>query len=232
MGQTTKRRSALKNIALGLTIAFCVIVFNPIVWRVCCYKPYSQPSGSMEPALLVGDHWMASTWAYWWSPPRRGDVVVFRHPKQADTEYVKRIIGMPGNTVQMRNGHVVLNGQALRYEPAPDFVEPNNYGATRNIPQLIETLPDGQEVLVLDRRPDSPGDDTAMFTVPAGHYFMLGDNRDNSSDSRFAGSNDMGMVPAENIIGRATIIHLSFANGAVDLTPDNIRWSRLLKLVD
>ncbi len=232
MGQTKTPKSALKGIALGLTIAICATVLNPIVWRVCCYKPYSQPSGSMEPALLVGDHWMASTWAYWWSPTQRGDIVVFHHPKRAGEDFVKRIIGMPGDSIQIRNGRVVINGKELSYERMPDFVELDNFGSTRNVQQFQEVLPEGRKVLVLDRVPDGSGDDTTVFTVPTGHYFMLGDNRDNSSDSRFAGSNDLGMVPAENIIGRAAIVYMSFANGQADVSPDNIRWSRFLKLVD
>ncbi len=232
MEQPARRKSVLKAIALGLTIAVCAVVFNPIVWRVCCYKPYNQPSGSMEPALLVGDYWFASTWAYWWSPPQRGDVVAFHHPNKSGEDWVKRIIGIPGDRIQLRNGHVVLNGIELSYKAAPDFLKMDAYGNPRQIPQFVETLPEGGSVLILDRRPDSSGDDTREFTVPAGHYFMLGDNRDNSSDSRFQGGNDMGMVPAENIIGRAAIVYMSFANGQADVSPDNIRWSRLLKSVD
>lgn len=231
MGESAEPRSALRGVVLGVAIVFCAIMLNPIVWRVCCYKPYSQPSGSMEPALRIGDYWFASTWAYWGAGPSRGDIVAFRHPKQADTDYVKRIIGLPGETVQLRDGRVVINGTELGYAKAADFVELDSYGAARNIPQLVETLPEGRKVLILDRDPGSLADNTPLFAVPAGHYFMLGDNRDNSSDSRFDGPNDMGMVPAENIIGRAGLIYFSYDGEASGNREGGIRWERVLSFV-
>lgn len=232
MSGSRRTSSLLKGVALAIAIVTLSIVLNPIVWRVCCYKPYSQPSGSMEPTLLVGDYWYASTWAHWWSPPQCGDVVVFRHPGRPSEEFVKRIIGLPGDTIQMRSGHVVLNGKELVYAVAPDFVEMDPYGNGQRIPQFVESLPEGKVVHVLDRRSGSSGDNSSLFRIPPDHYFLLGDNRDNSSDSRYAGPGDMGLVPAGNIIGRAAIVYASFIDGQADLDPGNIRWSRVLKLVE
>ncbi|MEZ5925354.1 MAG: signal peptidase I [Hyphomicrobiaceae bacterium] len=219
-----KRPSRWRRAGLVLGVGILATVLNPFVWRVCCYKPYSQPSGSMEPTLLVGDYWLASTWAYWWSAPERGDVVVFDNPRSPAVQYVKRIVGLPSEVVQMRGGHVLINGRALGYRRIADLVESDRNGNPHSVAQFEEILPDRRSYRILDRAPDSPGDDTEDFQVPAGHYFMLGDNRDNSSDSRFPQT--MGMVPASNIRGRAAVIYYSLADTARD--GDDVRWSRVL----
>jgi signal peptidase I len=229
-----------------------------LVVRIFLYQPFNIPSGSMIPTLLIGDYLFVSKLSYGfskysfpWSPnifegrifgsePKRGDVAVFKLPRDNETDYIKRVIGLPGDKIQMIHGVLQINGKAVPKKRIEDFVGP---GSTCNhrrqgemhIEQYLETLPNGVSYKTLDCYEGSEGDDTQVFEVPAGHFFMMGDNRDNSSDSRF-GYAGVGFVPLENFVGRADVIFFSVDENAGLLQPwrwpFEIRWSRFFNLID
>jgi len=198
-----------------------------LVIRTVLFQPFSIPSGSMMPTLLIGDYLFVSKWSYGFSKyslplspdlfdgrilasqPERGDVIVFRKPGQTDVDYIKRLVGLPGDRIQMQNGVLFINGQPVPKEPAGSFTTETGVG----IPQYRETLPNGVSYLTLDAETQSVGDNTREFVVPADHFFMMGDNRDNSLDSRF----DVGYVPFENLVGKAQVIFFSMEGGASPL---------------
>ncbi len=190
------------------------------------WTPYWIPAGSMKPALLVGDYLVVTQ--YGRNPnPDRGDVVVFRHPVHG-TDFVKRLIGLPGDNVKVSNGHVSINGTLAGYAISEPFEEPmlqaGGYGLyprCYNTPvkvgetclkqQWIETLPSGPSIPVLNIA-NQTGDHTGVFQIPDGHYFFLGDNRDNSNDSRIPqAAGGLGYVPREHLIGQARLILFSSA---------------------
>jgi signal peptidase I len=169
--------------------------------------------------------------------PKRGDVAVFKLPTDTNIDYIKRVIGLPGDRIQMRDGVLFINGEAVPKVRVEDYVDNEPGAVDRGVPieQFEETLPNGVKYRVLDRRPGSTGevDNTDEYVVPAGHYFMMGDNRDNSEDSRFL--NAVGYVPIENYVGRADIIFFSISRGTtlweVWKWPFEIRWGRFLNLL-
>src|SRR5262249_28189623 len=138
------------------------------------------------------------------SEPQLGDIVVFRLPKDNSSDYVKRVVGLPGDRVQMINGQLYLNGQPVAHQRIADFVNVEDNGRTSHVKRWRETLPNGVSYETLDLQDNGFLDNTEVFTVPAGHYFMMGDNRDNSNDSRVL--SQVGYVPFENLIGRAEVI--------------------------
>ena len=190
------------------------------------FQPYWIPAESMKPTLLVGDYFLARYIGD--EDVVRGDVIVFRHPLKHE-DMVKRVIGLPGDMVQMTDGVVYLNGQPVPQEPAGSFDEvmgpqgpmasrprcanaPVGEGAICRKSRLTETLPDGRRHDILNIDAQGAGDNTGMFTVPAGQYFVMGDNRDNSADSRFDPSaGGVGLVPADNLIGRVDRVLFSSA---------------------
>ncbi|MET0271099.1 MAG: signal peptidase I [Sphingomonas sp.] len=226
---------------------FAFVLFAAFTIRSLLAAPFSIPSESMLPRLFVGDYLVAAKWPYGWSrhslpfslppfagriggaAPARGDVIVFKTPADGRTDYVKRLIGLPGDRIRMAGGRVILNGVAAPALRVADFripVTPNSPciplpgGAIRReqadgapfcrYRRYRETLPGGRSYDVLDLGP-SAGDDMPEIVVPAGHYFMLGDNRDRSADSRWpvAGGRGIGMVPAANLVGRASWLFFS-----------------------
>lgn len=225
-----------------------------ILVRVFLYQPFNIPSGSMENTLLVGDYLFVSKYKYgysqysfswpfnfvsfsgrvWEGTPERGDIAVFRKPTNVEEDFIKRVIGLPGDRVQMKDGVLYINGAAVPKKRVADFEETDSFGNPRRVTRFEETLPNGFKYHVLDRTPDGSGDDTKEFVVPEGHYFMMGDNRDNSSDSRFQGASEVGFVPLQNLIGRAEIIFFATDGSAnwweVWKWPFATRWSRLGQL--
>jgi signal peptidase I len=175
------------------------------------------------------------------APPKRGDVAVFKLPRDNETDYIKRVIGLPGDRIQVTNGVLIINGQPVKKELVGNYDNPDHeaYAPLDKIPMYRETLPNGVSYLVLDAEPSGPGDNTDVYVVPPGRYFMMGDNRDNSLDSRFASDaagGGVGYVPYENFVGRADIIFFSIEPSAsfweVWKWPTAIRWGRVLDLVN
>ena len=219
-----------------------------LVIRTLLFQPFSIPSGSMKGTLLVGDYLFVSQFSYGYSryslplslplfsgrifgtEPQRGDVVVFALPRDPSTDYIKRVIGLPGDRIQVIGGLLHINGVAVKRERIGDFIDDEDGGAIR---RWRETLPNGVSYDVLDLQDNSFLDDTQEYVVPPGHYFMMGDNRDNSMDSRVPSA--VGYVPFENIIGKAQIIFFSIADGRsawqIWTWPWSMRWSRLFTII-
>jgi signal peptidase I len=166
--------------------------------------------------------------------PERGDVAVFKKPTQTEIDYIKRVIGLPGDRVQMRDGVLQINGVDVPKRRIEDYVDGDEEGGGGvPIPQFEETLPNGVRYRVLDTEAVGAADNTDVYVVPDGHYFMMGDNRDNSQDSRYL--DQVGYVPVENFVGRADVIFFSIAPDAVLWKPWEwpflTRWLRFFNLI-
>lgn len=189
------------------------------------FEPFHIPSSSMKPGLLIGDYIFVSKFSYGYSrysfplglnffsgriftsQPQRGDVVVFRLPTNPSINYVKRLIGLPGDKIQMRDGVLYINELEVKKINEGTFDNSNAQNESQEIERFFETLPEGRIIETLDENPQAPQDNTEIYEVPEGHYFMMGDNRDNSQDSRFL--SQVGYVPEENLVGKALIIFFS-----------------------
>jgi len=255
-------------------LKLAVIVF---IFRSFIFSPFNIPSESRLPRLLIGDYLLASKWSYGFtryslpfsmplipgrilaSTPERGDVAIFKAPPDQSNDYIKRVIGLPGDQIQMRGGQLFINGEAVPKKRIDDLLLPvsqNMIDASRlsgrgsacvdarfeeaqpdgsltcRYPRYVETLPSGRSYQVLDLI-DTPQDDTGVFTVPEGHIFAMGDNRDNSEDSRFPAQigGGIGMVPMENLVGKAQIMMFSTDGSASWVKPwtwvSATRWNRI-----
>jgi signal peptidase I len=222
-----------------------------LVVRTFGFEPFNIPSGSMIPTLLVGDYLFVSKYPYGYSrysfplalplfhgrifahDPQRGDVVVFRPPGEPDKDYIKRVIGLPGDRIQVKDGILYLNGQEVPRKRIADYVPEDAGEGQAPIPQYVETLPNGRSYRVLDMTPNGQLDNTGVYEVPPGHYFMMGDNRDKSLDSRVLSL--VGYVPAENLVGRAEFLFFSLENASgweVWKWPFAIRYRRLFRSLE
>jgi signal peptidase I len=219
-----------------------------LVIRSLLFQPFNIPSGSMKGTLLVGDYLFVSQYSYGYSryslplslplfsgrifgtAPERGDVAVFALPTDTSTDYIKRVIGLPGDHIRMVDGLLHINGVPVRRERVADFFDDEDGSRVR---RWRETLPNGVSYETLDLQDNGFLDNTEEYVVPAGDYFMMGDNRDNSADSRVLSA--VGYVPFENLIGKAQIVFFSLGGGEpgwhVWSWPWSIRWSRLFTLV-
>jgi signal peptidase I len=223
-----------------------------LVIRTFLFQPFNIPSGSLIPTLLIGDYLFVSKYTYgyskhsvpfspdlfagrvWGSEPKRGDIAVFKLPKDNTTDYIKRVIGMPGDRIQVIDGVVHINNTAVKRERIADFETADAWGRPQKVAQYRETLPGGVSHVIIERDGDRGyWDNTRVYTVPAGHYFMMGDNRDNSTDSRDEQS--VGPVPFENFVGRAEIIFFSIEEGEAAWQiwrwPVSVRWNRLFQSI-
>ncbi len=218
-------------------------VLIAVTVRTFAFEPFNIPSGSMIPTLLVGDYLFVSKFAYGYSrfslplglplipgrifakEPERGDIVVFKLPKDNKTDYIKRVIGLPGDHIQVKDSILYINGQAVPRRQIANYTPEEG----PPVAQFIETLPSGRSYHVIQAMPDGPLDNTDVYTVPAGHYFMMGDNRDNSLDSRVL--TQVGYVPEQNLVGRAEFLFFSLRNAAgweIWKFPFAIRFRRIL----
>ncbi len=224
----------------ALLIAFVI--------RTFLFQPFNIPSGSMRDTLLIGDYLFVSKYSYGYShysfpfspplfsgrifgySPQRGDVVVFRLPREDSTDYIKRVIGLPGDKIQVREGLLYINDVPVKRERLTDFRDDETGGGSGK--RWRETLPNGVSYETRDLTDTGFLDNTKVFEVPPGHYFMMGDNRDNSQDSR---TSQVGYVPFENLVGKAQIIFFSVKDGDPAwqfwLWPWSVRWDRLLTIV-
>ncbi|OSQ37897.1 signal peptidase I [Thalassospira mesophila] len=232
-----------------LKTVFWAIVIALLV-RTFAYEPFNIPSGSMIPTLLVGDYLFVSKYSYGYSKhslpfslplipgrilssePKRGDVIVFKLPADTTQDYIKRVIGLPGDTVQVKQGRLYINNEMVQRERIEDYILTDGTGQAIAVPQYLETLPGGKVHRILEIFGDQgPADNTDPFTVPEGHYFMMGDNRDNSADSR-AFPARFRFVPFENLVGRAEFLFYSKDSSHPIYDLGSIRFDRLFKGVN
>jgi signal peptidase I len=241
----------IKTVVTALLVA--------VVVRTFLFEPFNIPSGSMIPTLLVGDYVFTEKWAYGYSHfsfpfspdlfggrilfrmPHRGDVAVFRETNDTSVDYIKRIIGLPGDHVQMRGGELYLNGAKVPRRDLGDYTAVDEHGTETEARRFDELLPASGDAhgtvahAILKETDEGPANDTPDFVVPAGDFFAMGDNRDDSADSRFPNPVGVGFVPMENLVGRAVVIFFSVDGRApiwqVWEWPFEIRWTRLFSLV-
>lgn len=227
---------------------FAAIIFATII-RSFFFEPFHIPSSSMKPNLLIGDYIFVAKYSYGYSrysfpfgikffdgrifntAPKRGDVAVFRLPSNTNINYVKRVIGLPGDEIQMREGVLYINDKKVEKINDGIFKDESYEFGTKEIAQFLENLPEGKIIKTLDEK-ETPADDTGIYKVPKGHYFMMGDNRDNSQDSRF--QSYVGYVPEENLVGRTTYIFFSTKEPIWKFWKWNhsIRFNRIFKKIN
>ena len=233
------------------------IVLIALIFRAFLFQSYNIPSGSMLKNLLVGDYIFVSKYTYGYSKhslpfsiplipnrifssePMRGDVVVFKLPSDGKTDYIKRVIGMPGDKIQIINGEVYINNQRLSYKEIGVYEDNNLINRKKKalgcrnekLKILEETLPNGKSYNILDSDITSYADNTGIYNVPKDHFFVMGDNRDNSQDSRYIKS--VGFIPFDNLVGRAELIFFSWNWRKIGQNncKTSIEWGRIFKLI-
>jgi signal peptidase I len=235
-----KRENTLVSIFWAVALALLI--------RVFLFEPFNIPSTSMVPNLLIGDFLFVSKFSYGYSAksigyglfdfpgrmmekhgPERGDIVVFKLPTDPSIDYIKRVIGLPGDRIQVIHGILNINGKPIERTSLGTM---NYHDEARDVAfqKYDELLPNGVHHLIVEESDDGPLDNTPEYTVPPDHYFMMGDNRDNSQDSRVMSK--VGFVPAENLVGKAEIIFFSLnddtAAWEIWKWPFAIRYGRLL----
>jgi signal peptidase I len=225
------------------SLAFALVL--ALLFRSLAFEPFYIPSGSMKSTLLIGDYVFVSKYSYGYSrysfplglpffkdrvfdkKPERGDIIVFKLPTNTSTNYIKRLIGLPGDKIQMIDGVLHINGEKIKKEKQKDnFLDIDEEGNAVSIPSYVETLPNGVSYVVLDQKSDGDLDNTDVYEVPEGHYFFMGDNRDNSSDSRVLSS--VGYVPENHLLGPAKWIFFSSRKSLLKFWtwPSSLRFDR------
>jgi signal peptidase I len=255
MSVSSEQKRKESSLAETVRVIFHALIIAVVI-RTFLFQPFNIPSGSMKATLLIGDYLFVSKYTYGYShyslpfspplfsgrifgsEPERGDVVVFRLPKDDSTDYIKRVVGLPGDRLQMIDAVLHINGDPIKRERIADFIGEDPCGsgarsASVRVKRWRETLPNGVSYETLDCVDNGFYDNTPVYTVPPGQYFMMGDNRDNSTDSRVL--SQVGYVPFQNIVGRAEIIFFSVREGdrawEFWLWPWSVRWGRLFTIV-
>ena len=232
--------SNLKSVGLAVFIALLI--------RSLIAEPFNIPSGSMKPNLLVGDFIFVSKWSYGYSKhslpfsiplipkkifskiPNRGDIVVFKTPEDNRTDYIKRVIGLPGDKIRIVNGEIILNDSIILRKKMNDFLDNDKKSSMKRVRKYKEYHED-LNFEILDIMDNGISDNTELFIVPEGYFFVMGDNRDNSQDSRFK---TVGFIPFDNLIGKARFIFFSLENSRfleIWKWPKAIRGSRIFKTI-
>lgn len=232
---TPGSRATHELVEVGKTVIYALLI--ALVLRVLLFQPFTIPSASMEPTLLEGDYIIVSKYSYGFSKhsiplspplfsgrilgqqPQRGDIIVFKLPRDNTTDYIKRLVGLPGDHVQVKRGTVFINDKPVGQMPqGQTTIDLGGFMTKADV--IKETNPAGKSYLTYSVDPSAPPENTDVYVVPEGQYFMMGDNRDNSLDSRFPKENDgVGFVPFENLEGKAQIILLSWSHGAALFKP-------------
>lgn len=230
------------------TVIYAIVIAGLI--RTFWFEPFKIPSGSMYPTLEVGDFLFVSKYTYgysrhsfpfsfpkfkgriWQDLPKRGDVVVFKSPQDDSIDFIKRVTGLPGDTIQVKNGRLYINDELIKRESVGRYIISEYTPFPQEFKEYIETLPEGKKHRILEHSDNVEiVDNTPKFVVPEGHYFMMGDNRDNSNDSR----KDIGFVPLDNIEGKARFLFYSHDDTAKWYNPiswiTSIRFRRLFNKI-
>ena len=222
-----------------------IAIFIALLIRSFIFEPFNIPSGSMKPNLLVGDFIFVSKYSYGFSKhslpfsiplipgkifsntPERGDVVVFKTPENNRTDYIKRVIGLPGDKIEIKNGIIFINGSEILRKKLNDFIDTDNKTSNKRVRMYNEYF-FNKEINILDITDNGIADNTQLFNVPENHFFVMGDNRDNSQDSRFIST--VGFIPYENLVGKAQFIFFSLENARflqIWKWPNSIRYERI-----
>lgn len=216
-----------KDDYVGMAKSFLLALILAMIFRSILFEPFHIPSGSMKPTLLIGDYIFVSKFSYGISrysfpfgpnlfegrvgqlhQPERGDVIVFKLPKDTGTNYIKRLVGMPGDRIEVKEGLLYINDNPVKLTTDTPFLDKDKRSASEKmLTRFTEILPNGVMHSILDEVKDGNLDNTDVYVVPPKHYFFMGDNRDNSQDSRVLDS--VGFVPEENLVGRAEVIFFS-----------------------
>jgi signal peptidase I len=217
------------------TVVYALLI--ALVIRTVAFEPFNIPSGSMLPTLEIGDYLFVSKFSYGYSQhslplslplipgrilfsePERGDVAVFKLPSDNKTDYIKRIVGLPSDKIQVKYGRLKINGKTVDRRKIKDYLMLGEFGQSGKVTRYIETLPNGKTYEILEMSDQGPLDNTGVYIVPDNHYFAMGDNRDNSQDSRV--QTQVGFIPKKNLVGRAEILFFS--------KNDNARWWEIWK---
>ena len=240
-----KNKNSFINNFKSITLA----IFIALLIRTFIAEPFNIPSGSMKPNLLVGDFIFVSKWSYGYSRhslpfsiplipgkifgkmPKRGDVAVFKTPSDNSTDYIKRVIGLPGDEIKIINGQIFINNKFILRTKTNDFIDVDKNNKTKRLRKYKEYFY-GMEIEVLDLMDNGIVDNTKLYEVPKKHLFVMGDNRDNSQDSRFLSR--LGYIPVENLVGKAQFIFFSLENSRffeIWKWPNSIRFERLMNKI-
>ena len=238
-----------KNSFFGNLKSILIAIFIALIIRSFMFEPFNIPSGSMKPNLLVGDFIFVSKYSYGFSKhslpfsiplipgkifsntPERGDVVVFKTPENNRTDYIKRVIGLPGDKIEIKNGIIFINGSEIFRKKLNDFIDTDNNTSNKRVRMYNEYFLN-KEIKILDITDNGIVDNTQLFNVPENHFFVMGDNRDNSQDSRFIST--VGFIPYENLVGKAQFIFFSLENSRflqIWKWPSSIRYERIFRKI-